>query len=342
MFYLQEIFKFFFYYSYLLIKCNIYVLIYNILLNKIIKMKINKLDLAKVISDFMFLWVDNPEEKAKVVFKVKHKLTSHWFEKYMQYYFENIRKYIVFFNWDTNQFDWWIDLKWIKIENWVEKYLIIQCKKYSIIDISEDKLRSFYWWIANKLDKYKELTDLYYITTSKFTYKAKRFADKVWIKTVDFYDIYRLQTEYSVEAFWNDIESKEWIREYDKCFNKDQLILDIWDNVYDNVEATDSEVFNLLKQVRRDYSYKNNQLRLSNIATNDTLKLLAKVRPHNLKALKDIILVLPEKEQNKILKYWDLFIERLKYIDDYQDFETNIDLDNKRKSFFSKILEFIK
>jgi hypothetical protein len=40
-------------------------------------MRINKLDLAKVISDFMFLNEENPEEKAKVVFKVKHKLTAH-------------------------------------------------------------------------------------------------------------------------------------------------------------------------------------------------------------------------------------------------------------------------
>jgi hypothetical protein len=40
-------------------------------------MKINKLDLAKIISDFMFLGEENPEEKAKVVFKVKHKLTPH-------------------------------------------------------------------------------------------------------------------------------------------------------------------------------------------------------------------------------------------------------------------------
>jgi hypothetical protein len=54
-------------------------------------MKINKLDLAKVISDFMFLGESEPEEKAKVVFKVKHKLTPHGFEKYMQYYFEKIK-----------------------------------------------------------------------------------------------------------------------------------------------------------------------------------------------------------------------------------------------------------
>ncbi len=44
-------------------------------------MKVNKLDLAKIISDFMFLWFDDPEEKAKVVFKVKHQLTPHWFKK---------------------------------------------------------------------------------------------------------------------------------------------------------------------------------------------------------------------------------------------------------------------
>jgi hypothetical protein len=37
-------------------------------------MKINKLDLTKTISDFMFLNVNNYEEKAKKLFKFKHSL----------------------------------------------------------------------------------------------------------------------------------------------------------------------------------------------------------------------------------------------------------------------------
>jgi len=37
-------------------------------------MIINKIDLAKIISDFLFLNIENPEEKAKELFKVKHSL----------------------------------------------------------------------------------------------------------------------------------------------------------------------------------------------------------------------------------------------------------------------------
>jgi hypothetical protein len=37
-------------------------------------MKINKLELTKTISDFMFLGIENPEEKAKKLFELKHTL----------------------------------------------------------------------------------------------------------------------------------------------------------------------------------------------------------------------------------------------------------------------------
>jgi len=50
-------------------------------------MYINKLELAKIISDFMFLNQENSEEKAKEFFVLKNSLTPHGFEKYMQYYF---------------------------------------------------------------------------------------------------------------------------------------------------------------------------------------------------------------------------------------------------------------
>jgi hypothetical protein len=43
-------------------------------------MKTNKLCLTKTISDFMFLWLENPEEKAKKIFIMKTLLTAHGFE----------------------------------------------------------------------------------------------------------------------------------------------------------------------------------------------------------------------------------------------------------------------
>lgn len=299
-------------------------------------MKINKLDLAKVISDFIFLWIEEPEEKAKVVFKVKHKLTAHGFEKYMQYYFQKIKWYQVKLNWRTNEFDWWIDLKGIKEVNWVKKYLVVQCKKYSIRDITEDDISSYQGKTSHKYAKYINDTESYYITTSKFTDKAEKFAKEVWLIAIDFYHIYKLQNVYSVENFEIDLKREEWDKEYSKSFNLDQMIIELNNQVYDTIWVTDKDVFQLLKQVRRDYS-NHIQLRLWDIARNDTLELLARERPHNLQALKETISHLPTRERNKINKHWNVFIERLKYIDNNEEFE-----DKMEQWFFSKLVEFIK
>lgn len=299
-------------------------------------MKINKLDLAKTISDFMFLWIENPEEKAKIVFKVKHKLTAHWFEKYMQYYFKKIKWYKVKLNWGTNERDWWIDLKWIKVINWIKKYLVVQCKKYSIRDITEDDISSYYGKISHKIAKYINDTESYYITTSKFTESAEKFSKEVWIKVIDFNFIFKIQNDYSLETFENDLKREEWEREYIKSFNQDQMILELNNQVYETIWATDKDVFQLLKQIRRDYS-NHNQLRLWDIARNDTLELLARERPHNLQALKVTISNLPTRERNKIMKHWNVFVDRLKYIDNKEEVEEKIEY-----WFFSKLVDYIK
>jgi len=232
----------------------------------------------------------------------------------MQYYFEKFYKYSVKLNWNTNSFDWGIDLKWIKKVNGKEEYLIAQCKDYSIKDITEAQIREFKGAVSlDKYLKYRKNTKLYFITTSKFTEKAKQFAKEVNISLVDFKNISDLQEKYSLEKFREDLLENEWEKEIYKSFSKEQLIFDLNDNIINTIDATDTEVFQLLKQVRRDFS-SIKQLQLWNIARNDTLQELARKRPHNLKALKEITSSYPTRERNKLDKYWDLFVERLKYL----------------------------
>lgn len=291
-------------------------------------MKINTLDLSKTLSDFLFLWVDNPEYKARKVFEIKHTLTAHWFEKYIQYYFQKFKKYNVVLNWRTNEFDHWIDLKWVKYENWENKFLLVQCKKFSIKDITEDLIANFYWKISDKTSNIKDKTEIFYITTSKFTQKAKEFWNIAWIKTIDFYDIYKLQEIYPLYIFKSELKIKEWIKEVEKSFEiNSQLALKMYDNHFNIENPSDSELYQFLRQIRRDYSYEK-QLKLWDIARNDTLELLARERPHNLQALKNTIKHLPTREKNKLLKHWDIFLERLKYL----HLKTKIE-----KSFFEKL-----
>ncbi len=103
------------------------------------------------------------------------------------------------------------------------------------------------------------------------------------------------------------------------------------------IEATDKEVFQLLKQVRRDFSYLE-QLSLWAIARNDTLELLARKRPHNLNALKNVIKDFPNREKNKLDKYWEIFVDRLKYL---HKEELIIENNQKiqRESFFKRLFK---
>jgi len=278
-------------------------------------MEINKLDLAKTISDFMFLWIDNYEEKAKKLFELKHSLDNrwHWFEKYMQYYFQKFWKYSVKLNWKTNSFDDWIDLLWEKIENGKKKKLIVQCKKYNIKDITYDDVASFYGKISDIYLRNKENTKVYYITTSKFTQKAKDFLNEKWIIPVDFEKIAEAQEKYPLNLFKQEIQEKEWKKQAEKCLQKEQILLDFDDSIINTIEAKDIEVLQLLKQIRRDLSYKR-QLRLWDIAKNDTLKLLSRERPYNNESLRRFASSLPIREKNKLLRYWSYFTERLKYL----------------------------
>lgn len=292
-------------------------------------MKINKLDLAKTISDFMFLGVEYPEEKAKVLFELKHSLTAHGFEKYIQYYFKRFYKVNIKLNGNTYQFDQGIDL--VSYSDCWKIAIVIQCKKYSVKDITELHLTSYIGSLMRQKNKLSKDTKIYYITTSKFTHKAKEYGETMKIKCVDFYDIYKLQKIYNIKSFQEDIIKEEWAHKASKCFETQQLQINYDDNFIITDTPSNKEVFDLLKQVRKDFAYAS-QLQLWQIAKNETLELLSRKRPHNFKALKEVIKYSDKREQEKIEKYGAVFLERLKYL--YKEEEITIE---EKTTLFQKI-----
>jgi len=274
-------------------------------------MKRNKLDLAKIISDFLFIGETNPEEKAQVVFNVKHSLTAHGFEKYIQYYIKKFG-YKAFLNGNTHDFDWGIDIIWEKDKWDLHIELTAQCKKYCVKDITEDQVRSFVWgiYVYDKKLLDPEHSILYYITTSKFTARAKEYAKKAWVHCVEFSDIYDMQSRYDVKEFLEDIRIHEMKKEYEKCITKEQLTLIKWVPV--NIQSY--EIVKFLKQIRRDITSTLEWKKLYEVATNNTLELLARHRPHNLEALKQVMKQCNTKEQRKLDTYGYIFTERLKYV----------------------------
>lgn len=125
-------------------------------------------------------------------------------------------------------------------------------------------------------------------------------------------NIYRLQEIYSLETFKNDI-LKESESEYRKFIRKCEKILDLYDNYFNIIEPTKIELFNFLKQIRKNF-WDKNQLRLWDVATNNTLEALARERPHNFEELKKLAMNLDNYyEEMKIMKYGEIFVDRLKY-----------------------------
>lgn len=275
----------------------------------------NNLDLAKTISDFMFMGVENPEDSAKKMFEFRHSFDDkgHWFEKYMRYYFEKYWNYNVELNWLTNEFDNWVDLKWERIEWWKKKKLIVQCKQYNVKDITLDDVACFYWKIADEYIPNKSEMNVYYITTTKFTKKAKDFLEERWIYAICGFKILAIQWKYSLSNFKSDLLEKEWQKEVSLCFSMQQTSLNIDELLVNSKYATNSQVLQLLKQVREDIKT-NKQKNASDVIWNKTLKLLSEVRPHNYNALKEFKKTLSFEEKNKIEPIWMLFVDRLKYV----------------------------
>jgi len=278
-------------------------------------MKLNKLDLAKIISDFIFIHEMYPEDKAKVVFDLKHTLTAHGFEKYMQYYFKR-SWYKAFLNGKTNSFDWWVDIFWHKMK-WDKRIKITaQCKKYSMKDITEDQVRSFVWGIYVK-DKDllgSSQSILYFITTTKFTKRAQEYASKAGVLCVDFSDIYKLQSKYNLKEFQEDLYRYERVSEVSKCISKEQLQIPFNKSGILKEHIPNRDVIQFLKQIRRDIAWNLESRKLWDVAKNETLLLLARHRPHNLNALKQMMNDCDVEEYNKLFEFGYIFMERLRYV----------------------------
>ncbi len=304
-------------------------------------MKINTLNLTKTVSDFLFLWVENPEEKAKDMFIFKHTLTPHGFEKYIEYYFSKIKGFKMTLNGNTFEMDNWIDLKWIKCENDECTFSLIQCKKYTLKDVTLDHIAHFYGKIIDKIIEKRSQIEVYYITTSKFTQKAKDFWKEKGIFMIDFFHLYQAQKIYTLDQFKKDILDQEGTKAYEKSFESTQKVIELYENYNNIVQPTQLELFTFLRQIRRDYSHITD-MRLWDIASNQTLTFLSRERPHNLASLKTVLPHLPIREQKKLLHHGEIFLERLKYfhISENELLIEQKNSPNKNPSVLQKLLNF--
>jgi hypothetical protein len=278
-------------------------------------MKINKIELTKTISDFLFLGSEKPEEKAKKIFQIKHFLTDYWFKKYLQYYFQKYKNYTVSINKETIAKENGIDLKWVKYRSFQNYFLIAQCKKYTIKSIGEESINAFYSKIIHKIKNKKKITELFFITTTNFTKKAKDFWKQQGIKLIDFHDIYKLQLVYPLEKFKQDLFYEEGKNELKKSFSNLNILREDFENSTESEIPSNTEVYDFLKKIRREISTRC-QINWEEFIRDDTLKILATIRPHNREALKNIIEqnIKNSEEKQKLTQYGKIFTERLKYL----------------------------
>ncbi len=239
-------------------------------------------ELAKLIYDLNWSEID-----AFKVYNIRKKLSPTWFEYYIKFYFEKILWYKTKFQSLTNKPDWWIDIKWIKINSDGQKeYCIVQCKRNSNYITWIKDIRDFVGGIYRIMYSFPN-TNIYYITTSDFTPPAITFANQEWVSLKNFSNILNIYNQYSIEEFEKDIKLEE-PKKYKKIFNK-------WRKLNEPKRqwklfiSEEDEILKTLRDIRYSLMKKNHIHDSNIVCSSNVLEYISKKRPHNLKSLKNVL-----------------------------------------------------
>lgn len=208
-------------------------------------MKIKRQEITKTMNDFIFLGAEKAHEKAKKILELRYSLTEYWFKKYLQYYFQKYKNYNINIEkkWEKDQK---INLKGIKYKNFRKQILLIWCKNYKIRNIGENNIIRFYEYTKNKIRKNNNFFEIFFITTTNFSQKAKDFWKTKGIKLLNFYDIYQFLSIYPLENFKKDIFHEEGTKELKKSF----FIFEIKESFDFLEEFKNNELFEIMEKIK--------------------------------------------------------------------------------------------
>jgi hypothetical protein len=254
-------------------------------------------------------YFDWDTKKAENVYKIRHCLKSDGFELFIKFYFEKLGFKMNKWIWG-HKADWWIDLKW----DTDSQKIYIQCKKYIKNHnykwkINVWEIRNFFWGVVS-LDKNFENTLKIFINTWDYTDYARNFWKDNNIEIWDYEDIASICEVYNYEDFKDDLrERKLKIGNY-ISYHQSGI------SPVRAEELDDEDIFIYLSNIREKLAKKyENESNLGLIYTNETLKVFAKKRPHNLLWLKEIWdLVHNDFEKYHVSIYWKEILKWLQLL----------------------------
>lgn len=152
-----------------------------------------------------------------------YNLTDKWFETYIAEYFRKIHNFDTKVNWWFD--DKWIDVYWIRIINWTEQKLIVQCKQWHWNSTRWHIKKDHIWAFDSDINDHKDKnTFIYYITTTRITKNALEKAKEKWI-IVKWYKelVEEVYLKYPFEEFSKFILNWNHIYNSKKIFEKKYL-----------------------------------------------------------------------------------------------------------------------
>ncbi|EKE30222.1 MAG: hypothetical protein ACD_2C00025G0013 [uncultured bacterium (gcode 4)] len=148
--------------------------------------------------------------------KIKYFLNYTWFEIYVTEFLKKDKyKFMTLHNGGMD--DKWIDIKWIRKENWKTQYLIVQCKHWNDKHIQLDDVAAWYWKVVEH--RIHENLFLVFATTSWFTDNAKQFCKDKEIYMLDYKEIIKMTKD------WNFDDLEKFIKSTDNDYKKEDLFL---------------------------------------------------------------------------------------------------------------------
>ena len=248
-------------------------------------------------------------KKAKDVYKIRHCLKSDGFELFIKFYFQKLGLKMKKWIW-WHKADGWIDLHW---EDGNQK-IYIQCKKYiknhtykGKINVGE--VRNFFWWVVS-MDKDYENAMKIFVNTWDFTSYALKFWESNNIEIWNYEDIASICEVYNYESFLKDLKDLG----YD--LNRYISYQQSWMIPFLQEELNEEDIYIYLSNIREKLAgIYESDMNVWYIYRNDTLKIFAKQRPHNLEWLKEIWkLVQDDFEKHHLDVYWEEILKWLQLL----------------------------
>lgn len=251
-------------------------------------MWIYKKEEKDIVKNELSKWFKNDIQIASNLCEVYYNLTDKWFEVYIWEYIRKIHNFDIEIIWWKK--DWWIDIIGNRIINWNEQKIYVQCKQRHWASkkrhITEKNLKEFIW----STHKFKNNNNvfLYYITTSRFTPNAKKYAKENNIIIKDYKDIAReIYNNYSLEEFnkfimyWNhkfvinDLLENNYIDYIDQKEN-----IKIW--IKKEINDLNEEIKNNYKNNENDENLKKEYINIFNKNIKENIKKINELKKNEI------------------------------------------------------------